>query len=68
MSEEKKSTYKGNTEARRRASAKYLHETVEDIRIRVPKGEKAVIQDAAAKAGESMNQFILTAIRDRMQK
>ena len=39
MPEEKRSTYSGQTEARRRASAKYLKEAVEDVRIRVPKGQ-----------------------------
>lgn len=44
MPEEKKSTYTGQTDARRKASAKYLKESVEDVRIRVPKGQKAVIK------------------------
>ena len=38
MSDEKKSTYTGYTEARKKANEKYLKESVEDIRIRVPKG------------------------------
>lgn len=40
MPEERKSKYTGQTDARRRSSAKYLKESVEDIRIRVPKGDK----------------------------
>ena len=44
MSDEKKKTYKGQTEARRRASAKYLKESVEDVCIRIPKGQKAIIK------------------------
>ena len=40
MTENKKSTYTGQTEARRKASAKYLKESVKDIRIRVPKEKK----------------------------
>lgn len=66
--EEKKSTYKGNTDARRKASAKYLHETVEDVRIRVPKGQKDVIKAHAEKQGESMNQFVIRAIAEAMQR
>lgn len=67
MTEKKKSTYKGQTEARRRASAKYLHETVEDIRIRVPKGKKEIIRTHAANQGESMNQFVVRAIDEAME-
>ena len=63
-----KSTYKGQTDARRRASAKYLRETVEDIRIRVPKGQKQVIKDHAAGQGESLNAFAIRAIKETMQR
>ena len=68
MSEEKKSTYTGQTDARRRATAKYLKETVEDVRIRVPKGQKAVIKAHADKNGESMNQFVIRAINETMER
>ncbi len=68
MPEEKKSTYKGQTDARRKASAKYLKESVEDIRIRVPKGQKAIIKDHAGQQGESMNAFIVRAIAETMQR
>lgn len=65
MSEDKKSTY---TDAKKRANAKYLSETVEDVRIRVPKGQKAVIKAHAEKMGESMNQFVIRAIDETMQR
>lgn len=68
MLEEKKNTYKGQTDARRRASAKYLKESVEDIRIRVPKGQKAVIKAHADQQGESMNQFVIRAINETMER
>ena len=68
MAEEKKSTYKGQTDARRKASAKYLHETVEDIRIRVPKGQKDIIKQHAESMNESMNQFVIRAINTVMQQ
>ena len=63
---EKKSTYTGQTDARRKASAKYLKESVEDIRIRVPKGDKAKVQEHAASIGESMNSFAVRVIKDEM--
>lgn len=68
MPEEKKSTYTGNTDARRRANAKYLSETVEDVRIRVPKGQKAIIKAHADNQGESMNQFVIRAINEAMER
>lgn len=68
MSEERKNTYKGQTDARRRATAKYLKETVEDIRIRVPKGQKAVIKAHAGRQQESMNQFVIRAINETMER
>ena len=68
MPEEKKSTYTGQTDARRRASAKYLKESVEDVRIRVPKGQKDIIKAHAEQQGESMNQFVIRAIREAMER
>ena len=65
MSEEKKNRY---TEAQARASAKYLSEKVEDISIRVPKGQKAVIKAHAEKLDESMNQFVTRAISETMER
>lgn len=55
-----------NTDARRKASKKYLEEKVEDIRIRVPKGEKQRIRDYADKRGKSLNQFVTDAIQYSM--
>lgn len=66
MSEEKKSTYKGNTDARRKANRVYLAEKVEDIRIRVQKGQKAVIKAHADAMGESLNSFVVRAIQEAM--
>ncbi len=68
MQEDKKSTYTGQTDARRKASAKYLKETVEDVRIRVQKGQKAVIKEHAEKQGESMNAFVIRAIDETMER
>lgn len=68
MQEGKKNAYTGQTDARRKASAKYLKETVEDVRIRVPKGQKAVIKEHAEKQGESMNAFVIRAIDETMER
>lgn len=68
MSDETKKTYKGNTAAHRRGNAKYLRETVETMQIRVKKGQKAVIRDHAAAMGESMNQFVVRAIDETINR
>ncbi len=65
MSNEKKSRY---TEAQAKAAKKYLKESVEDIRIRVPKGRKEVVKSHAEKQGESMNAFVVRAIDETMQR
>lgn len=38
------------------------------IEIKVPKGKKAVIKEAAREAGQSVNEFINQAIAERMGK
>lgn len=65
MSDEKKGRY---TEAQAKAAKKYLKESVEDVRIRVPKGQKAVIKAHAEKQGESMNAFVIRAIDETMKR
>ncbi len=54
-----------STDAKRRANAKYLSKQ-DEIRIRIPKGHKEEIRQAAEEAGQSMNQYILEAIAARM--
>lgn len=63
--EEKKSRY---TEAQKKSAEKYLKEKVEDIRIRVPKGQKQVIKDYAEAQGKSLNQFIVDLINKKMEE
>ena len=54
------------TEAQKRARDKWLRDKVEDIRFRVPKGKKAIIQEHAAKQGESVNAFISRAVDEAL--
>lgn len=65
LPEEKKSRY---TAAQKKAAEKYLKESVEDIRIRVPKGKKAIVKAHAEQQGESMNQFVIRAINETMER
>ena len=64
--EEKKKTY--YSEAQKRATAKYMKENLEDIKFRVPKGEKAKYKAAAADAGLSMAQFFVTAADEKIER
>ena len=56
------------TAAQEKSAEKYLHERVEDIRIRVPKGQKDVIKAFADSQGKSLNQFIVDCIAAEMGK
>ncbi|MBQ9166594.1 MAG: hypothetical protein IJX71_06715 [Oscillospiraceae bacterium] len=67
MDTEKKSTYKGFTEAQARANKKYI-EKFEELRARVPKGQKAVIQAHAEQRGESVNAFIIRAVSNQIER
>ncbi len=55
------------SEARKRANDKYLG-TLEEIKVRVPKGKKEVVQAHAKKQGESVNGFINRAIDETMER
>lgn len=66
--DEKKSTYKGSTDARRRANAKYQRETVENMTLRVPKGRKEYYKNAADSAGLSLNQFAITSMDEKIRR
>lgn len=56
------------TDAQKRARDKWLRDKVEDIRFRVPKGKKAIIQEHAAKQGESVNAFISRAVDEALSR
>lgn len=62
--EEKKTRY---TEAQKKSAEKYLRDKVEDIRIRVPKGEKQKIKEFAEAQDKSLNQFIYDLIKREME-
>lgn len=55
------------TQAQLRASKKY-HEKFDDLRIRVPSGEKALIDAHAEAMGESTNAFVRRAITETMER
>jgi uncharacterized protein (DUF1778 family) len=56
------------SDAQRRAVAKYNSANYDTIYLRVPKGEKEQIKNHADSIGESVNGFILQAIREKMER
>ena len=56
------------SEARHRANEKYNAKAYEEIKVRVLKGQKEVIQSAAHNKGESVNAYIVRAITERMER
>lgn len=65
MTEEKKTTY---TAAQKKAIQKYMHESVDEMKIRVPKGQKSIIKAHAESVGESLNQFVIRAINEQITR
>lgn len=53
-------------EKKKATNAKWDKENIDRMSIAVPKGTKDKIKAAAAAAGESANQYILTAVKMRM--
>ena len=56
------------SDSRRKASQKYIKEKLDEIKFRVPKGQREIIQAHAASRGESTNAFIFRAIREQMER
>ena len=46
----------------------YRKTKYEDLRIRVPKGRKALIQSAADAADQSLNGYVVGAVEARMER
>lgn len=56
------------SESQLKASKKYMKEKLDDVRFRVPKGQRAVIQAHAKKMGESTNAFLKRAVAETMER
>lgn len=65
--EEKKSTYRGFTEAQEKAHKKYMQNFVE-VKVRMTPEKRAIIQEHASKRGESATAFINRAIDETMER
>ena len=51
-----------------RAVNKYVKSNYDEVKLRMPKGKKDVIQAHAAQQGESVNAYINRAIDEAMQR
>ena len=56
------------TEARKEGNRKWDAANLDRVSIAMVKGKKDQIKAAAAAVGESMNQYIITAIDQRMER
>ncbi len=56
------------SKANQRAVAKYMKENYDEIKVRVPKGERETIRAHAEKRGESANGFIQRAINETIER
>jgi len=55
------------TKAQQKAVNKYMKNNYDNLRIVVPKGQKATVEAAAKAAGESINQYTQKALLMRMK-
>lgn len=55
-------------DAKRRARQKYIDEKTDEMKIRVPKGRKELIQEHAKSQGESTNAFVCRAVNETIER
>lgn len=46
----------------------FKKKTYDRMELLVPKGQKAVIKEKAAAAGQSVNEFVYSAVKEKMEK
>ncbi len=56
------------SKAQQRAVSKYMKENYDVYQIRMPKGQKDIIKSHAEAQGESVNQYIITSINQRIDR
>lgn len=56
------------SKAQQKATAKYVKSNYDRLEVKVPKGQKEVIQAHAQERGESVNGFISRAIQEQMDR
>ncbi len=56
------------SKAQQKAVAKYMKNNYDELKIRVPKGEKDKIKSHAESKGESVNGFVKRAIDETIER
>lgn len=56
------------SKAQQKAVKKYMQANYDEIKIRVSKGQKEVIQTHAKEQGQSTNAYIIQAIDERIER
>ena len=56
------------SKAQQKAVSKYMKANYDEIKVRVPKGQKDTIQAHAAARGESVNGFINRVISEAIER
>ena len=56
------------TEAQKKSAKKWDAANLDLVSVAMPKGKKDDIKEAASTAGESMNQYIINAVDQRMER
>ena len=56
------------TDARKEGNRKWDTANLDRVSIAMPKGKKDDIKAAASAVGESMNQYIINAVEQRMER
>ena len=56
------------SKAHQKATAKYVKQNYDEIKVRVKSGEKEMIKQHADSRGETVNGFINRAIKEAMER
>ena len=56
------------SKSQQKATSKYVKNNYDRLEVKVPKGEKEIIQAHAQERGESVNGFIARAIKETMDR
>ena len=56
------------SKAQQKAVSKYMKENYDELKVRLPKGQKNTIKAHAQAQGESLNAFINRAITQTMER
>ena len=56
------------SEAQKKATAKYMKNKLDDIKVRVPKGKREVYKAHAERKGKSLNAIIIELLEKDMQE